>query len=76
MTFTAADQKLIRVIQARVGVDPTGELDRVTLLAIDEVLGIAHKFFTRLSGTDRNNFPAAAVTGSSREITPSEPHQE
>ena len=48
MKSTARDRKIIRQIQRQVGQPETGEMDTPTLLAIEETLAIAHKFFTRL----------------------------
>lgn len=49
MNLTARDRPLLRRIQRQVGQKPTGELDTATLLAIEETLAIAHKFFSRLT---------------------------
>lgn len=49
--LTDHDRQTIREIQQRVGVEPTGEMDIETILAVHETLGIAHKFFSRFFGT-------------------------
>jgi hypothetical protein len=48
--LTDHDRQTIREIQQRIGVEPTGEIDSQTVLAIHETLGIAHKFFARFLG--------------------------
>lgn len=58
MTLTPRDQKILRRIQRQVGQKPTGEMDSETLLAIEETLGVARKFFSRLTYTGPVKPPA------------------